>query len=709
MPSKKKHTGQSKAQPRRAADLKKSEDKAGIQRNQAEQLLRDLLANSPTGLYIVQDGCFRLVSPAFQRILGYSEDELIGAPSLQFVLADDREMVRENAIKMLKGERFSAYEFRVVTKGSEVKWITETVIPVQYHGKRAALGHFIDVTERRRLEDKILYLNETRETIRRINQLILRTDNEPELLQAACQQLIDSRTYAMAWIGFIESGSYDVLPVAQAGFEDGYLSSIKVTWDDSPYGRGPTGTAIKTGQPSLMRDIPNDPQYQSWREQALKRGYQSSFAVPLAIRGRVIGALNVYSKHADAFDDAECNLLVELAGDISVGIEKIRQWEARKQAERELYLAQESFRNSLDVSPSGILVADAKWNILYANPALVDIYGCSSLDELKATPVQNRYTAESYAGYLERREKALRGEPIPGHYEVSIIRKDGEVRHLEITRTNIIWYGKPQTAVIYHDITERQRAEERDHELEMLKELDRLRSELLANISHELRTPLASIKGFISTLLRTDVKWSVAQQLDFLHTADHETDRLTRLVSDILDISRLDAGAMKLNKASHHIAEILDSVSPRLSRLAERHRLKVEVPPDLPFIYVDEMRIGQVLANLIDNAAKFSPADTEIKVEAQLAGDEVIVSVIDHGEGIPAEFLPRLFDRFYQAESIARGRGSGTGLGLSICRGIVEAHGGRIWVASKLKEGSKFSFSLPVSKGDEQIEKSAGN
>jgi two-component system sensor histidine kinase KdpD len=169
-------------------------------------------------------------------------------------------------------------------------------------------------------------------------------------------------------------------------------------------------------------------------------------------------------------------------------------------------------------------------------------------------------------------------------------------------------------------------------------------------------------------------------------------------VNDILDISRLEAGGMKLEKDNYHLSEIINSIEGRLAKLTEHHRLTINVPSELPEVYVDEGRIGQVITNLVENAAKYAPEGSEISIGAEQASDEIIVSVTDEGEGVPPELQDKLFDRFYQTESIVTGRKKGTGLGLSICKGIVEIHGGRIWVESKLGEGAKFSFSLPSSR-----------
>ncbi len=249
-----------------------------------------------------------------------------------------------------------------------------------------------------------------------------------------------------------------------------------------------------------------------------------------------------------------------------------------------------------------------------------------------------------------------------------------------------------------HDITKLQEAETKVKEAETLREIDRLRNELITNVSHELRTPLTSIKGFATTLLQTDVRWSEKEQREFLEAIDQESDRLNNIISDLLDISRLEGGALKLERRSYQIYEILEAVNDNLSSLTEQHHLQVTVPKNLPPVFVDQMRIGQVLTNLVENATKFSPKGSPVVIEVESNKKWVTLSVTDQGGGIPPELSGRVFDRFYQTESIASGRKTGTGLGLSICRGIVEAHGGRMWVESKVGEGSRFSFTLPIDK-----------
>ncbi len=253
------------------------------------------------------------------------------------------------------------------------------------------------------------------------------------------------------------------------------------------------------------------------------------------------------------------------------------------------------------------------------------------------------------------------------------------------------------------DITERIRMEneiiQTRAKMEALRVSGKMKTEILFMVSHELRTPLASIKGFASTLLQPDVRWSEEEQRDFIQEIDRQADLLTRLVSDLLDMSYIDAGLLNLNEAEHKLDNVLESASDTLNKITENHKLKVKIPAELPPVLVDPGRITQVLINLIENAVKYSAQGSQITIEARLADDKVITTVTDKGIGIPSELLDKVFDRFYQAESITAGAKNGTGLGLSICRGIVKAHGGRLWVRSKKGHGSKFSFSLPLGKG----------
>lgn len=229
-----------------------------------------------------------------------------------------------------------------------------------------------------------------------------------------------------------------------------------------------------------------------------------------------------------------------------------------------------------------------------------------------------------------------------------------------------------------------------------LEELDRLRTALLASVSHELRTPLTSIKGLSSSLVQPDIQWDPETQQEFLRIIDHESDILTHIVNDLMEMSQIEAGIMRLEKTRSTVGSIVRQIKDHLDGLVQRHRFEVRIPDDLPSIYVDEIRMGEVITNLVQNAVSYSEPGTPIILEAHRNDGEILVSVTDQGIGIGPEHIGKIFDRFYRLESgVARRRG-GTGLGLSICKAIVEQHNGRIWVESERGKGSKFTFTIPL-------------
>lgn len=231
------------------------------------------------------------------------------------------------------------------------------------------------------------------------------------------------------------------------------------------------------------------------------------------------------------------------------------------------------------------------------------------------------------------------------------------------------------------------------------KEVERLKDEFISMVSHELRTPLHHIKGFTTTLLQTDVEWDAASQSDFLGSINREADRLTHLVENILDMSRLEAGQVPLRKACCGVVDLVEGALQRLQSLTTGRPIHLKLADDLPALWVDDREIELVLINLIENAVKYSEPGTPITLGAERRGDEIVFSVANCGRGIPAEHLARIFERFYRVNGGGRPV-AGTGLGLAICKRIVEAHGGRIWAESTPGVGPCFSFTLPLT-GDE--------
>jgi PAS domain S-box-containing protein len=374
----------------------------------------------------------------------------------------------------------------------------------------------------------------------------------------------------------------------------------------------------------------------------------------------------------------------------------ITQLKKEEKARKEIEVR---FRSVLDNSMDVILCVNLQTDRYeYISPSCAKLTGYSSdeLINMDSKTTTSMIHPDDMAGVLAAMlQLEDTGE---GETECRLQTKDGGWRwissQIKMSKDNS---GRP--LYLYgniHDLTERKQAEAKALETEALKIISQAKSELLANVSHELRTPLTTIKGNLETLLATDVKWSKRQQLDFLESANKEADRLTFLIRDLLDMSRIDSGKLSLDKRTYTVSEILDSVSGVLSVIAEKHKLKIASLLDLPPLRADKVRIAQVITNLVENAAKFSAEGSQIEISAMLQDKDVIISVEDKGIGMPAEVVANLFNRFYQAKEVTEGKTRGTGLGLTICKGIVEAHGGKIWVQSEVGKGSKFSFSIPV-------------
>jgi two-component system sensor histidine kinase KdpD len=223
-------------------------------------------------------------------------------------------------------------------------------------------------------------------------------------------------------------------------------------------------------------------------------------------------------------------------------------------------------------------------------------------------------------------------------------------------------------------------------------ETEQLRSSLLSSVSHDLRTPLAVITGAASTLVDGAQSIDEATRLDLMTTILEESERLNRLIRNLLDMTRLESGTVKVNKEWLPLEEIVGAALNRLeSRLAGRE-VKIELPPNLPLIPCDAVLIEQALINLLENVAKYSSGPIEIR--AALTPGEALVEVLDRGPGIPPGQEARIFDKFHRA--VREGSPSGVGLGLAICRAIVAAHGGRIWAQSRAGGGASFCFALPI-------------
>ncbi len=233
-------------------------------------------------------------------------------------------------------------------------------------------------------------------------------------------------------------------------------------------------------------------------------------------------------------------------------------------------------------------------------------------------------------------------------------------------------------------------------EARALHEADRLRSQIISSVSHELRTPLTLIKGYSTSLLRQETSWSEETQREFLQIIDEKTDELRDLIDKLLQSAKLEAGALKLEKEPVLIPRLARKVVEEVASRAKKHKFTVEFAPSFPVVEADVRCIEQVLRNLMENAIKYSPEDSEIVITGEAKEGKVLISVSDKGTGISLEHQDKVFERFYRVDSPLTRSLAGSGLGLSIVKGHIEAHGGEVWLESTVGKGSKFYFSLPL-------------
>jgi two-component system sensor histidine kinase KdpD len=223
-------------------------------------------------------------------------------------------------------------------------------------------------------------------------------------------------------------------------------------------------------------------------------------------------------------------------------------------------------------------------------------------------------------------------------------------------------------------------------------ETETLRNTLLSSVSHDLRTPLAAITGGVTTLLQQDVTFSAEERRELLLTVYEEAEHLNQIIRNVLDMTRLEAGAIKVKKEWQPVEQIVGAVLNRFAERIKDRPVKTHLSEDLPLVSFDPLLIEQVLMNLLDNAIKYTPKGTPIDLAASVKDGEIIFSIEDRGPGIPAGEEERIFDKFVRGSAT----GGGIGLGLTICRAVIAAHGGRIWAENRQGGGAAFRFALPL-------------
>ena len=407
-------------------------------------------------------------------------------------------------------------------------------------------------------------------------------------------------------------------------------------------------------------------------------GLLNGTGLPLAAHEQVIGVIFIFRNYPDLFTPNDGVLLQSFADQAAVAVYNAQLY-------GQVNYEKQRLDALLDSAADGILILNADHTVERCNTAFERLLG-QGRDQIVgkdhdevirwASEPQGTTLQEAEAdGWLRRTDAALYVEgdlerPLPPTLPVGItyaplLSQDGKLRNIVLS---------------VRDITHFRNAEE-------------LKSTFISIVSHELRTPVTLIKGYASTLRRDDAKWDRTVVRDSLTVIEEEADRLSKLIDDLLDASRLQAGGLNFSKADVSLPALAERVAARFGTQSSKHTIVGDFPENFPLVLGDERRLEQVIANLVSNALKYAPKG-EIRITGSIGPSQVTVCVSDQGPGIDARDLPHIFDRFYRSDAAVK-QTKGAGLGLYLARAIVEAHGGRIWADPKPESGARICFSLP--------------
>jgi PAS domain S-box-containing protein len=418
---------------------------------------------------------------------------------------------------------------------------------------------------------------------------------------------------------------------------------------------------------------------------AASMGLLTGVALPLIARHKVIGLLFIFRNYLGGFSLNDKALLQSFADQAAIAVNNAQLYTQIINEEQRLSAL-------LDSLADGILILLPDHTIEHCNPALTRMLGTSAPEILGRHHQEVIRWVQKKDG-LTLEEAESRGWPLTPnatlYVEGDLERHEKPPLPVGVTYAPLLSADGTLLNVIasVRDITRFREAEE-------------LKSTFVSVISHELKTPVALIKGYVSTLRREDASWERDIIKDSLEVIEEEADRLTELIENLLDASRLQAGALSINLSDVNLDILARRIASRFQTQSNLHTITVDFPPGFPIVLADEDRLAQVFSNLISNAIKYSPQGGEIQIRAKAHPTQVVVCVIDEGPGIAMGDIPYVFDRFYRSADTSR-TSKGAGLGLFLARAVIEAHGGRIWVDPKVNEGARICFSLPRERTDQ--------
>ncbi len=461
---------------------------------------------------------------------------------------------------------------------------------------------------------------------------------------------------------------------------------------DPPRGLGILGLLQEIQEPLRLVDLT-----QHARSVGFPPGHppmKTFLGVPIRYGDESLGNLYLTEKEdGQEFTEEDRNLLTMFAAQGAMAINNAHRFQAEQEARAEAEGARQALseseqlnRSILDSTMAVIYVKDARGRYITVNRRFEDLFHVRK-EEIKGKTDYDVFSQEMADVFTSNDRKVLESHKALEVEEIAV-HDDGAHTYMSSKVPIFDSTGVPYAVCsISTDITARQ-------------EIEQLKADFLSMVTHDLRGPISAIKGLSGTMLMQQGSWDKKTTLGDINTIDEEADRMAELVGNLLDMSRIEANSMPQDPETCHLADITSECVRQIekSRIGGQHRIHAEVPLELPELYADYNQISRVIFNLLSNAIKYSPQGSEVHLRCYVGPEDpgmIVTEVEDHGVGIPTSDVGKIFDKFFRVTS-QRGRGRpGAGLGLAICKSIVEAHDGKIWVDSQPGKGSTFFFSLP--------------
>ncbi|MBI3445771.1 MAG: response regulator [Magnetospirillum sp.] len=528
----------------------------------------------------------------------------------------------------------------------------------------------------------------------RATDALLHASDELELLNQICQIGAEAG-HCLAWIGYTRPApDRKVEVMAKAGRAKGYLDDLKISWNDDDWGNGPTGLAIRSGQPYVVSDTETDSIFAPWRERAAQFGFRSSVTLPVGEGDNRIGALMFYAEKPGMFDHHVVGLLMGVARNLSHGISTLRMRRDHQQIVKELAESEQRYRSLVELAPDAIVV-HGRGSILFANHAAIHAFGAGPSMPLTGRSVLELVHPQSRPDALERLDS-----PPPGHMlsHYRLLRQDGTAFDAEVLACSISFHGAPARLLVIRDISERARVEETLLQTAKLATL----GEMAAGLVHELSQPLNIIRLTAEGALMLIERGKAPQDFQtqqFTQIAE-QCERTAEIIDDIRIFSRRDTTPVQVFDAILAVRSAIEVLIGqfRPDGIAILHDLPAASMP----VRGRRVQLEQVVMNLLNNAhhalrdsRQSMPSDWEgeISIHVERRAEAVIIRIVDNGPGIPDHMKARIFEPFFTTKEAGRG----TGLGLSVSHGLVTAMNGSLILEDQgIGTGAAFAISLPL-------------